>query len=51
MCSSKAGRIKFEGVFEKIRDELVDGLAKKGMPSEAIEWYRNVGSDLFQDSC
>jgi len=40
--SKLAARNKFEAVFEKIRDELVSYLAKNGMPSEAIEWYRNV---------
>ena len=39
-----ARRIKFNGVFIKIRDELVEHLAGEGMPAEAIEWYRNVRS-------
>ena len=42
--TKKAARDKFEAVFERIRDELVGHLAKNGMPSEAIEWYRNVGN-------
>ncbi|KDR80645.1 hypothetical protein GALMADRAFT_61244 [Galerina marginata CBS 339.88] len=36
-----ARRAKFEGVFEKIRDELVDHFSAQGMPAEAIDWYRN----------
>jgi hypothetical protein len=40
--AKKADRVKFEAVFEKIRDELVDHFANNGMPSEAIEWYRSV---------
>ncbi len=44
--AKKAARDKFEAVFEKIRDELVNHLAQNGMPSEAIEWYRNV-SDFY----
>jgi len=36
-----ARRAKFEGVFEKIRDELIEHFAAQGMPQEAIEWYRN----------
>lgn len=37
-------RAKFEGVFVKIRDELVEHFAGEGMPEEAVEWYRNVRS-------
>jgi hypothetical protein len=37
-----ARRAKFDGVFTKIRDELVEHFAGQGMPAEAIEWYRNV---------
>ncbi|KAI9462121.1 farnesyl-diphosphate synthase [Boletus coccyginus] len=33
-------RRKFEGVFEKLRDELVDHLKGENMPTEAVEWYR-----------
>ncbi|KAF4610428.1 hypothetical protein D9613_007036 [Agrocybe pediades] len=36
-----ARRAKFEAVFEKIRDELIEHFAAQGMPEEAIEWYRN----------
>ena len=35
-------REKFQGVFEKLRDELVDYLKGENMPTEAIEWYRRV---------
>ena len=38
----KARREKFENVFEKIRDELVNHLKGEGMPDEAVEWYRQV---------
>lgn len=37
-------RTKFEGVFAKIRDELVADFAGEGMPEEAVDWYRNVSS-------
>lgn len=37
-----ARRAKFNGVFEKIRDELIEHFAAQGMPKEAVEWYRNV---------
>lgn len=45
-----ARRTKFEGVFAKIRDELVDHFAGERMPQDAVEWYRNVCTltiDLF----
>ena len=35
-------RLKFQGVFEKLRDELVDYLKAERMPAEAVEWYRRV---------
>ena len=43
MATDKAARrAKFEAVFEKIRDELIDHFAGEGMPQDAVEWYRNV---------
>ncbi|KAF8152593.1 isoprenoid synthase domain-containing protein [Crassisporium funariophilum] len=36
-----ARRTRFEGVFQKIRDELIEHFAGEGMPEEAVEWYRN----------
>ncbi|KAG6380014.1 farnesyl-diphosphate synthase [Boletus reticuloceps] len=33
-------RQKFEGVFAKLRDDLVDRLKGENMPPEAVEWYR-----------
>ncbi|KAF9032431.1 isoprenoid synthase domain-containing protein [Panaeolus papilionaceus] len=36
-----ARRAKFEGVFEKIRDELIEHIKGEGMPEEAVEWYKN----------
>ncbi|KAH0835750.1 farnesyl-diphosphate synthase [Lanmaoa asiatica] len=33
-------RRKFEGVFERLRDELVDHMKGENMPAEAVEWYR-----------
>ncbi|KAG6833026.1 hypothetical protein H0H87_012285 [Tephrocybe sp. NHM501043] len=40
MSSKAARRGKFEGVFDVIRDELVDHCKKEGLPTEALEWYR-----------
>ena len=37
-----ARRAKFEGVFPKIRDELIEYFAGQGVPQDAVEWYRNV---------
>jgi farnesyl diphosphate synthase len=42
--SKETRREKFERVFERIRNELVDHFAKEGMPREAVEWYRNVST-------
>jgi farnesyl diphosphate synthase len=43
MATAKAERrAKFEAVFSKIRDELIEHFSGEGMPQEAIEWYRNV---------
>ncbi|KAF5313865.1 hypothetical protein D9619_013090 [Psilocybe cf. subviscida] len=36
-----ARRARFEGVFAKIRDELLEHFAGEKMPAEAVEWYRN----------
>jgi farnesyl diphosphate synthase len=45
MATAKAARrAKFEAVFLKIRDELVEHFAGENMPQEAVEWYRNVGA-------
>ena len=43
MATAKAARrAKFEAVFLKARDELIEHFAGEGMPQEAVEWYRNV---------
>ncbi|KAL0580749.1 Farnesyl pyrophosphate synthetase [Marasmius crinis-equi] len=34
-----ARRAKFEGVWNVIRDELVDNFKSNGMPQDAIDWY------------
>ena len=45
MATAKAARrAKFEAVFSKIRDELIEHFAGEGMPQEAVEWYRNVSA-------
>ena len=41
-AAKAARRKKFEIVFSKIRDELIEHFAGEGMPQEAVEWYRNV---------
>ena len=38
----KQRRQKFEDVFAKLRDDLVDHLKGENMPAEAVEWYRRV---------
>ena len=35
-------RRRFQGVFEKLREELIDHLKGENMPSEAVEWYHRV---------
>lgn len=42
MSSKAARREQFEGVFQRIRDELVDSCKGEGLPTEALEWYRSV---------
>lgn len=42
-----ARRAKFEAVFVKIRDELIEHFAGEGMPQDAVEWYRNVRACLL----
>ena len=37
-------RAKFEGVFELIRNELLEYFATQGMPEDAIAWYKRVSS-------
>lgn len=39
-------RRKFEEVFERLRDELVDHMKAENMPPEAVEWYRRVRLSL-----
>ncbi|KAG6820016.1 hypothetical protein H0H93_006480 [Arthromyces matolae] len=40
MSSKAARREKFEGVFELIRNSLVEDCGKEGLPAEALDWYR-----------
>ena len=48
MASAKAARrAKFETVFSKIRDELIEDFSVDGMPRDAVEWYRNVRVFFF----
>ena len=48
MATAKAARrAKFEAVFSKIRDELIEHFAGEDMPQEAVEWYRNVRACSF----
>jgi farnesyl diphosphate synthase len=42
-----ARRTKFEAVFGKIRDELLEHFAGEKMPAEAVEWYRNVSANIL----
>ncbi|WOO82492.1 Farnesyl pyrophosphate synthase [Vanrija pseudolonga] len=40
MSDKAAKRARFEGVFDKIADELIDYLKQNGMPEEAVAWYK-----------
>ena len=41
-------RQRFEGVFAKIVDELLEYLKAETMPAEAVEWYkRNLDLSLI----
>lgn len=41
-AAKAAARAKFEGVFDKIADELLAYLKGEGMPADAVEWYKKV---------
>lgn len=43
-AAKAAARAKFEGVFDTIADELLAYLKGEGMPADAIEWYKKVGT-------
>jgi farnesyl diphosphate synthase len=45
--ANAARRAKFEAVFSKIRDELIEHFSGEGMPQDAVEWYRNVRSSVY----
>lgn len=40
----KAIRSRFEAVFPVIADELLDYMRTNGMPTEAIDWMKTVGT-------
>ncbi|TFK46254.1 farnesyl-diphosphate synthase [Heliocybe sulcata] len=38
--SKQAARKRFDGVFETLRDEIMADFTAKGMPPDAISWYK-----------
>ncbi|EPQ53384.1 farnesyl-diphosphate synthase [Gloeophyllum trabeum ATCC 11539] len=36
----QAARLRFEDVFETLRNEIIADFASKGMPEDAVEWYK-----------
>ncbi len=43
MSTDKAARrVRFEGAWKVIKQELLDYITGKGMPKDAIEWYERV---------
>jgi hypothetical protein len=40
--AKKAARTRFEGVWERIRDELLKHFASEGMPQDAQDWFKEV---------
>jgi len=41
MADKAARRARFEAVYAKVADELLDELRKENMPQEALDWYRS----------
>ncbi|KAJ7638332.1 farnesyl-diphosphate synthase [Roridomyces roridus] len=39
MADKAAKRAKFEAAWDRIRQELVSGIADEGMPKDAIDWF------------
>ena len=42
LTAEVARRAKFEAIFDIIRDELMESCKKRGIPAEAMEWFRQV---------
>lgn len=42
MTDKAARRQRFEKVYHRIADELLDELRKENIPDDAIQWYRKV---------
>ena len=43
MANTKAQkRQKFEDVFSKLREELLDHLKQEGMPEDVVAWFKRV---------
>jgi hypothetical protein len=47
MADKAARRAKFEQVYKRIADELVDELRKNNIPEDVMNWYRRVHLILF----
>ena len=50
MSDKAAKRAKFEGAWNRIREELVAYVAGEGMPKEAVEWFTKVRLYWIRDS-
>jgi chemotaxis methyl-accepting protein methylase len=46
MTDKAARRHRFEKVYHRIADELLDELRKENIPEEAIQWYHRVTLSL-----
>jgi hypothetical protein len=42
-----AARERFEGVYEVVRDDLLEDFRRHNMPEEAIEYYRRVSPTII----
>ena len=45
-ATKAARRAKFQSVFSKIKDELIEHFAGEGMPQEAVKWYQDVRASI-----
>ena len=44
-------RRKFQDVFAKLRDDLLEHMHHENMPTEAVEWYHRVRHGLPAPGC
>lgn len=53
MTDKAARRQRFEKVYQRVAQELIEELRKEKIPEEVVEWYRKVTfiSTLAKEDC